>query len=223
MNFTAEKPHQCSLCHRGFTRKFDLIRHEQNVHREFEKESEIDDYENSEAENLDAETEYEESESENSESSDEEEDETSNEEMSSVEYEDNAAYQAWYQHALEETQDMRNEKFQKYVNQGMDEERAKEKAYIKTLWVLQRTFFDNYKAYLWSNIHLKDEEYNQEIMDDLEEKINEGMDVRKALKRVIVNHRAKFDGLFQYDEDAETDDDESEDDDDEEGEEEENI
>ncbi len=36
---------------------------------------------------------------------------------------------------------MRNEKFHKYINQGMDEEKAKEKVYMKTLWALERVFF----------------------------------------------------------------------------------
>ncbi len=40
-------------------------------------------------------------------------------------------------------------------------------------------------------------------MDDLEQKISDGMDIRKALKRVLAEHRTKFDSLFLYDEDTE--------------------
>ena len=40
-------------------------------------------------------------------------------------------------------QEIRNEKYQKYIQKGMSEEQAKEKAHMKTLWVLQRVFLTN--------------------------------------------------------------------------------
>ena len=40
-------------------------------------------------------------------------------------------------------------------------------------------------------------------MTELEEKLEKGMDINKALKRVLAKHRSKFDILFQYDEDEE--------------------
>ena len=50
----------------------------------------------------------------------------------------------------------------------MSEEQAKEKAYMKTLWELQRVCFDKYISYLWKNVYLKEDEIHNEIVDDLE-------------------------------------------------------
>ena len=206
---TADKPHQCTQCNRGFTRKYDLKRHELNVHNTEEDEySELSSFDDntesdySEADHDDYASEYHENSTEYENSTSSSEEDTSDSEMSGDEFEDNLAYQDWYQEAIEETQMMRNEKIQKYINQGMDEEEAKEKAYMKTLWAMQHAFFNKYMEYLWSNMYLKDDETHQEIMDDLEDKVNNGMDIRKALKRVIAQHRSKFDGIFIYDKDS---------------------
>ena len=193
------KPHACLLCNKSFGRKYDLRRHENTVHAKEESESQEDD--NLEVDESSGSEMDESLDSEVLNSEEEVEDWSSDAESSSMELEDNAAYQELYQQAFEETQSIRDEKYQKYINQGMDEELAEEKAYMKTLWALQRTFFNNYMAYLWSNSHLKEDETHQEIMDDLEEKIDGGMNIHKALKRVIAKHRAKFDGLFQQEED----------------------
>ena len=37
-------------------------------------------------------------------------------------------------------------------------------------------------------------------MAELKEKTDEGMDIDKALKRIMGRHRPKFDNLFDYDE-----------------------
>ena len=102
---------------------------------------------------------------------------------------------------FEETQEIRNEKYQKYIHQGMSEEQAKEKAYMKTLWVFQRVFFDKYISFLWSDVYLKEDEIHNEIVDDLEYKMEGGMDINKALKRVVAKYRHKFDEFFLYDKD----------------------
>ena len=37
-------------------------------------------------------------------------------------------------------------------------------------------------------------------MDDLEDKTDKGMDVDKSIKKTMVQHKANFDQLFEYDE-----------------------
>ena len=142
--------------------------------------------------------------SDDSEESDDEseEDETgdfSEEDGSSSELEDNAAYQDWLEAAKEATKDMWNEKHEKYIDSGMDEEQASDKANRKTLWAVKRIFFDSYKDFLSSYLFLEDNETHQVILEDLKEKIDKGMDVDKALNRVMAEHHADFLGLFQHD------------------------
>ena len=107
-------------------------------------------------------------------------DESSGDESSS-ELEDNTAYQDWLEEAKEATEEMRNAKYEKYVNEGMAELQAKEKAKWKTKWAVKRIFFNNYKDFLSSYLHLKDNDTHQDIVEDLEERLNKDKDVNKAL------------------------------------------
>ena len=68
-------------------------------------------------------------------------------------------------------------------------------------------FRQNYTAHLWSSVHLQDNEIHQEIMEDVEQRIHDRKDEYKTLKRVLVKHRHKFDGLFLYDESDESEED----------------
>ena len=43
-------------------------------------------------------------------------------------------------------------------------------------------------------------------MSDIEEKVEEGMDIRKAVKRVLPKHKHKFESLFEFDPDVVEDD-----------------
>ena len=81
----------------------------------------------------------------------------------------------------------------------MDPDMAKEKAYLKTVWAIKRDFFDQYKAFLRNYARLKDDDVYTEMTDDLQEKMDKGIDVDKAVKRTVTKHESKFDGLFQYD------------------------
>ena len=129
------------------------------------------------------------------------ENESSETGFSCEEIEDNPTYWEWYQQALRDTQEMRDKKYEKYINEDMmNEEDAREKAHEKTLWLVKRIFFDLYATFLSLNLHLKNSETHQEIMDDLEEKPDKGMDVDKSIKKSMVQHKAKFDQPFEYDE-----------------------
>ena len=48
-------------------------------------------------------------------------------------------------------------------------------------------------------------------MEDLEQRMSDGKDVYKTLKRVMAKHHHKFDGLFLYDESDESEEDMDED------------
>ncbi len=184
MNAFAAERYQCSHCDRDFTRKYNLRRHEETVHNEGGSEQEED-------------SEVEEPKRSQSDSESEMED------SSSRELEDNPTYQDWYGQAIDATEEMRTEKYSKYINEGLAQEQAREKAYIKTTWALKRVFFDQLTSFLWEFVHLKEDETYQEIMGDIEEKMDNGVDVNIVLKRVITKHRAKFDGLFEYADDEE--------------------
>ena len=190
--FDMTKRHACSLCDKAFSRKYDLKRHENTVHAQFEDDSneEIDESEDSEID---------EDESEMNDSENENDGESSEDEVSSDDLEDNLAYQEWYDQAMQAAEEKRAEKYEKYINQGMDEDEAKEKTYEKTLWLVKRIFFDNYLTFLSLNFHLKDDDTHQELMAELEEKTDEGVDIDKALKRIMGRYRPKFDNLFHYD------------------------
>ena len=153
-------------------------------------------------------TEEDESESENSETSDSEREDAPSE---VPELEDNATYREWHKRARHATRDMRAQKFEKYVSEGMDEDQAEEKANMKTMWAVKRHFFDSYGAFLSRNHHLTDDVTHQEIVADIEEKTEKGIDVHKALNILLAKHRSKFSGLFQQDEDEDDEEMESDD------------
>ena len=67
---------------------------------------------------------------------------------------------------------------------------------MKTLWAVKRNFFTRFKDFLSSYVHLKDENTYQDIIGDLEEKMEKGVDINKALNRVVSRYKSKFTGLF---------------------------
>ena len=90
-------------------------------------------------------------------------DESEDEEQSSSDLEDNACYQDWLEEAKETIQDTWNVKYQKYINEGMTEDQAGEKANAKTLWAVKRNFFARFKYFLLNYLRLKDDDTYQEI------------------------------------------------------------
>ena len=187
--------HTCQLCGKSYSRKYDLQRHRITVHTEDmedPRKTENTDEEMTESSNQ--------SESETDSSDAEVDNSTDDDSDPDSDLEENATFQLWYQESLDETKEMRDEKYQKYVDRGMEEEQAREKAYSKALWSIQRIFFGKYMVYLWNAFHLKDDETHQEIMDELEEKMDDGKNLYKMIKRVMTKYRHKFDGLFIYEE-----------------------
>ena len=125
----------------------------------------------------------------------------SDEEMSSDDPEDNSVYCGWYDDAVEASQHTRTEKFEKYLKDDMAEYRVREKAYTRTVWAIKNDFLDSFGTFL----EQKDTTY-QDILSDIEEKVEGGMNVRKAVKRVLPKHKHKFESLFEFDPDVVEDD-----------------
>ena len=202
-NMTAR--HACSLCDKTFSRKSDATRHEDTVHYEekFQQSDDNDDPSSEEPEHSEEEDiEVDEEKEEENDLSDSESD------MSTYDLEDNPTYQEWYQQALDGTQEMRDQKYDKYINEeGMDEEDARVKAHEKTLWLVKRIFFENYTTYLRHTLHIMEDEVHQEVLSEIEGKMADGMDMDKAVKKVLLRIRPQFDSLFEYEEMA-TDDEE---------------
>ena len=176
--------HTCATCGKTFGRKYDLRRHENTVH--FEDVSSGD----------------EDSRSEDSESENEEWPEV---ETSDVDLEDNEIYQKWYERSMQVSEPARTDKYEKYVGEGMAEQRAREKAFERTLWATKSNLFNTYEEFLEATVQLEDDGTHQEIIADIEEKMRRGLDSRKAVKRVLPKHKHRFESLFEYKSDDEDD------------------
>ena len=189
-SISAFKPHSCHACDKRFDRSFNLRRHVKTMHGEEEEEerSVTDDSEPEHSATDDSDASVD----------------------SDAEPEDNVAYREWYKRARLATREMRTRKYEKYVDEGMDEDLAEEKAGAKVAWAVKRDFFDSYGTFLSQNVHLKDDDTHQEIVADLEEKTDKGVDVSKALKITLAKYRPKFEGLFQMDKEDDDDNEEME-------------
>lgn len=75
--------------------------------------------------------------------------------------------------ALGETEEMRNEKYEKYVARGMPEEEAREIVYQKVLWRLKQIFFDQYVDFLYYSQQLHDYDRHINFLTDLDSKLDE--------------------------------------------------
>ena len=194
------RKHVCTLCDKNFVRRYHLQRHKDTVHSSYKMNENSKTNSGTESEDsFDSESEREvsETEMEGDESSNEEE--SSDAETSNDELEENAAYQEWYVQAKEATEEMKTEKYEKYVQAGMGEEEASEKANVKTAWAVKRFFFNQFEIFLTFTMTLQDDDTYRDIVADIEEKLNKGVDMEKAVKRVLIKYKDKFEALFQQD------------------------
>ena len=116
---------------------------------------------------------------------------------------DNIAYRNWVQQARE-TPPVRalwEMKFQKYLQEGMCEDDARAKATMKTTWAAKKVFFSLYQLFLANHMRLETNETHQQIVNKLQQRISNGLDLVTSFKRVIAKHKSEFDELFDDDDD----------------------
>ena len=159
-----------------------------------DSESVLSEFE-SERESSDTEGEDNESRSDESDQA-ESEKRSSDDDTSSDELEDNAAYRDWFKQANDATSDTRKEKYEKYIQEGIDEENAIDKANMKTLWSVKKFFFERYETFMGRYFQLKEDDTYLDMVADIEEKIDKEVQLDKAIKRVMIKYRDKFDPLF---------------------------
>ena len=186
----ADDRYTCLLCGKSYGRMYDMKRHQNMAHSD----------EMSQRSRTGSESEESERESRGKDS------DGSDEEMSSDDLEDNGVYRGWYDDAIEASQQSRTEKFEKYLKDDMPEDRAREKAYARTVWAIKNDFFDSFGTFLEQILLIQKDNTYQDIFSDIEEKVEGGMDVRKAVKRVLPKHKHKFESLFEFDPDVMEDD-----------------
>ncbi len=182
----------CTICGKTFARKHDLRRHGNTVHKEEEEEDYNSDSSEMDEEGTDGSSNGEEMDTEPEGSDQESGDE------GSKRLEDNAVFLQWLDAAKDTTLQARTEKYEKYVSQGMDEAEATEKAYLRTKSDMKADFFGHYETFLWNYRMLEDNEVHQEILAAIEEKVEEGVENRHAIKRAMAKCQHEFEGLFQY-------------------------
>lgn len=77
------------------------------------------------------------------------------------------------------------------------------------MWAIKSDFVDSFGTFLERVLLIQNDDTYSDIVSDIEGKVQDGMDVRKAVKRVLPQYKHKFQGLFEFDaDDAMYDDDE---------------
>ena len=116
----------------------------------------------------------------------------------SNELEDNEVYRGWCEDAVRCNREATNQKYEKYLREGVDEVRARKKAHDKTLWEIKDDFFHNLETFLIQTAQLRDDDAFQEIMTDIDEKIEGGMELTEAVRKVLPKHKNQFATLFEH-------------------------
>ena len=155
----------CATRGKTFGRKYVLRRHENTVHSEGVSSGDKD------------------SPSEDSESENEERPEverSKSETSPNVDLEDNGNYQRCYERRIQVSEPGRTNKYETYVGAGMAEQRAREKAYERTLWATRSNFLDTWNSwkptYSWKTmVHIR------RLLPTLKKKMRRGLDSRKAV------------------------------------------
>ena len=117
--------------------------------------------------------------------------------------ETNYTLQKFCKHAKEDTNDMWREKVTKYETVGMDRDVAKRKAHDKTLIKRKRCFHKTLVEFMCQFYHLRNEGTMGRIFKQLDYLVDKGEDIKHAVKKVVNNHKYKFDVLFEDTSDSE--------------------
>ena len=120
----------------------------------------------------------------------------------------NEAFRRWLDEAREAGRPAMGERLEKYLARGAEEADAEEKARWKTTPEIKAKFFDDYETHLWEYKTLEFNDVHRDVLDTLEERLSDGVDIHHAIKRAVAKHKHEFEGLFQdLDEDSEDDED----------------
>ena len=88
---------------------------------------------------------------------------------------------------------MRAEKYEQFISDGMEDEQARIRAHGKIVWAIKSKFFDTYSRFLEETSLLqKEDETHQDILLDIEDKTEKGIDAFKPMKRVLTKHKQKI-------------------------------
>ena len=103
------------------------------------------------------------------------------------------------------------ERLEKYLAPGTEEAGAEERARWKTTPEIKAKFFDDYETHLWEYKTVEFNDVHRDVLDTLEQRLSDGVDIHHAIKRAVAKHKPEFEGLFQeLDEDSEEDEDPAE-------------
>ena len=102
-------------------------------------------------------------------------------------------------HAKSDTDDMWREihVVTKYETVGMDKGAAKRKAHEKTLMKRKRCFHKTLVEFMCQFYHMRNEWTMDRIFKQLDYLVDKGEDIKHAVKKVVNNHKYKFDVLFE--------------------------
>jgi hypothetical protein len=120
---------------------------------------------------------------------------------------ENATFKHFANETFAENENLWAEKFEKYEKQGMDKKASKHKAELKMIDQDKQVFFSKYRAFLKLATQLRDSSIHHKILENINERVDDGEVVGTAIKRAIHDEKQDFDPLFDVDINEETDDD----------------
>ena len=78
-----------------------------------------------------------------------------------------------------------SERLEKYLARGVEEADAEEKASWKTTPEIKAKFFEDYETHLWEYKILKFNDVHRDVLDTLEERLSDGVDIHHVIKQAV--------------------------------------
>jgi ribosomal protein L17 len=132
---------------------------------------------------------------------------------------DNVTFKQFRNEALAENVKLNaklwEEKVRKYEKQGMDKKVATRKVVDKMIDLDKQAFFSKYSHFLKLTAQLRDSSVHDKILENINERLDNGEGVGTAIKRAIQAEKQDFDPLFGPDSIEKSDDESDESDSDE--------
>ena len=67
----------------------------------------------------------------------------------------------------------------------------------KRTLAVKKEFFDTYEDHLREFKTLESDQVHQDILEAMEERLSDGVDIHHAVKRAVPKHKHEFEGLFR--------------------------